>query len=276
MPLSFGKPKAAPETPKSTATGTAPKTFGSGAAKTEDGGKKSFLLRGSAARHAQQKDEAKAEMRKAEREKAWRYRMKDGEERVITFLDGDLDEDGLLNVPMKQEHHIKVGGDFKQFICTMDDEGTCPLCASEDKEAQLVAYLTVLDRSEYTVKQGKDQGKTKKDQKRLFVAKGITYKDLCKKAVKRGGLKGCSFEVTRSGDKSAAVGSSFEFSKKQTMAELKAEGLSAEDLQPLAYEDELTYYTAAQLLEMGLGKAPSGPGYEKGIVDKAKLGAALG
>ena len=193
----------------------------------------------------------------------------------VTFLDGDLDNDGLLNVPRYYEHRVRVGGDWETFVCTaeIDQSQPCPLCESGDKPS-LVGVLTVIDHSSYTATKGPNAGKTYKNQRRLFVAKEGTLNQLQKLAQKpeRNGLTLCAFDVSRGPENKhpPAVGDTYDFDSKWKSREQLAEklDLKIEDVQPAEYEGEngeIPYLTPEQLISLGVGKAHGGVGYEKGV-----------
>lgn len=79
----------------------------------------------------------------------------------------------------------------------------------DHERAAPMVMMTVIDHSEYRAK----NGKTYKDDIKLFAMKrnspawGIIQRQL----QRRGSLRGCKFLVERHGDKSPAVGNSFEF-----------------------------------------------------------------
>lgn len=230
---------------------------------------KSPFMKGAAAKSAMKKEEEKV----ASYGKTWRFRIpfKTGQdnETQITFLDGELDENGILDIPFAREHTVKKDGNWQNIICTEDAEGYCPICAaSEDSTPALVGYLSVLDHTEYTDKQGNQHSMTK----RLFVAKRSTLQLLTKMAEKRGGLTGITFDVSRTGDREPAVGNVFDFIQKDDLEEMRQEnGWKAEDIVPLNYDEELSYYTADQLAEMGFGPKMNGPGSQSSSIDEDAL-----
>jgi hypothetical protein len=231
-----------------------------------------FLKKGDAAKKAIAADEAKAELAKSEAGKLWRFWMPPEEDRKITFLDGDLDEDGMLDINMYHEHSIKLNGNWQNFVCTEESEGYCPLCEKGESKASLVGVMTIIDHTPHKIKQGPNAGKVIENTRKLFVAKKQTLKLLNKIAVKRGGLAGCTFDVSRADEKTASVGSQFDFVEKNSLADI-AEGLemSLEDISPANYAEEIVYRTSEELIELGVGKAASGPGYEKGVGSKKNL-----
>ena len=232
----------------------------------------SWMKTGAAAKKALVEEEARAEKNKAEQGKLWRYWMPEDSDRKITFLDGDLDDEGMLDIPMFHEHFVKVNGSSENYVCTMEQEGFCPLCNTGDSKPALVGIMTVVDHTPYKVKTGANAGKVYKDRKKLFVAKKQTVRMLSKLAVKRDGLRGCTFDVSRTGDKSAGVGNQFDFDCKSTVAELMAAySIEADALEPADYDAEVTYRTSEELADLGLGAGPSGPGFENSGVTKKNL-----
>jgi hypothetical protein len=224
-----------------------------------------WLKKGKAAHQAFELEEAKAEKARAESSKLFRFFMPPEEERRITFLDGELDDEGMLDIPMFYQHRLKLNGQWQNFVCVSEEE-PCPICEKGDNRAGLVGVMTVLDHTPYKIKNGPNAGKLIKNSKKLFVATRQTIKKLSKKAAKHDGLTGCTFEVSRTGDKDPAVGSDFDFVE-QLDAELLVQkyGLKAEDILPGDYREEITYHTAAQMIALGIGKAVHGIGHEKGV-----------
>ena len=231
-----------------------------------------FMKRGSEAKKMVAQQEAKIEARKLEYGRMRRFFMKYNEDTQITFLDGTLDADGILDVPRWREHFLRVGNDVHTFVCTADhdDKQPCPLCWGGD-EPSLVGALTIIDHSEYTVKTGQNAGKTYVNQVKLFVAKDGTLKTLNKLAAKpeRNGLALCTFDVSRGPESKhpPAVGDTFDFvSKAKSLAALASKyNIKPEECVPAEYEVEIPYVTPEKLIELGFGKKPGGVGYEKGV-----------
>lgn len=235
-----------------------------------------FLKKGAAAKQALQQEEAKAELAKQEAGKLWRFWMPPEEERKITFLDGEVDEDGMLDINMYYEHQVKINGNWENFVCTSEQEGYCPICDKGDNKSTLVGVMTIIDHTPHKIKSGPNAGKTIQNTRKLFVAKKQTLKILSKIAAKRGGLTGCTFDVSRGDDKTASVGSQFDFVEKNPLKAIAEElEMKIEDVQPANYAEEISYRTADELVELGVGKAPSGPGYEKSAGSKKDLANEL-
>jgi hypothetical protein len=238
---------------KKTATHSTPQT-----ASPKSSAPIGFLKKGQVAKEAFENEEAKAEMAKQEAGRMWRYMMKDGTDKRITFLDGDLNEDGMLDITYFYEHTVRINGGWSNFICTADTDTSqpCPICESGDRPS-FVGVMTVIDHSEHTIQKGPNAGKVIKNQRKLFVCKRNTIKQLTKIAAKRGGLAGCTFDVSRTGDKEPSVGNQFDFVEKfESYDDIAAKyGLKLEDVQPAEYAEELKYRTPEELVELGVGKA---------------------
>ncbi len=212
----------------------------------------SFMKTGAAAKALLQEETAKAEAAAAERGKLWRFRIPEsdcGKDFMITFLDGHLDSDGMLDPPMWMEHTVYVGGRWQNLPCTAHEE-PCPICANSDSKPALVAGFTVIDHTPYKIQKGPNAGNIAKDKRKLFVAKKQTFAILQKIASKQGGLVGCTFEVSRQNDKAPSVGDLFQVTEKQKLSQLAAQ--YGEEATPADFSEEITYYNAAQLLSLGI------------------------
>jgi len=241
-----------------------------------------FLKKGAESAKLAQRAAAEAEQRQGN--KAFRFWMKEKEEARITFIDGDLQEDGPHAGHLDQyryyEHNLFLNGQWNNFfVCperTNPDSGEkCPICESGDKPA-FVALFTVIDHRQFT--SSKDKTKVYKDTKKLLVAKPQTYELLTKHAIKRGGLTGCTFDASRIGDKSASVGSMFDFVEKKSVEDWKKlyqiertdpktnQKSKVSNFTPLEYEKEISYRTADELRKEVAAdadvpfKAPGGTG----------------
>ena len=232
----------------------------------------SWLKKGVEAAKALQKEEAEKQAKAEQSKKMFRFFLAEDEEAQITFVDGDLTPEGVLDIMTYREHRIFMNGTWNNFfVCTQDVE-PCPICETGD-DPSIVGVLTVIDHR--TIQSKKDKNKTYKDTPRLFAAKRDTIKLLQKIAVKRGGLAGCKFDVTRTGSKSAAVGTSFDFVDKTPVAELKkkyvgkdANGKPITLFVPANYETEIIFRSADELRALGFG------GNSLGAEDKPKAKAA--
>ena len=186
--------------------------------------------------------------------------------KYITFLDGGLDEDGLLMTVSYFEHQIKMNGSWQNwFVCVSESE-PCPLCEDGDK-ASLVSLFTIIDHSEFTTKDGAAHS----NQRRLYPVKGDTFKRMQKLASKQGGLAGCKFEVLRIGEKAPNVGSDFDFIEKTSYEdvlakyEMKKSGEASDRkvARPYDYQAIIPYRNADELRGLGFGGSVYSVGSEQ-------------
>lgn len=212
-----------------------------------------------------QKAAAEQEARREQQGKAFRFWMREKEEARITFVDGALategDLAGRLLPPRFWEHNLFLNGSWNNFfVCpektVPDANDKCPLCESGDRPS-LVALFTIIDHRQ--VQSTKDKNKTYKDTKKLLVAKPQTFELLLKHALKRGGLAGCTFDASRVGDKSASVGSMFDFVEKKPIEELQKlyqiekvdpktnQKTKVSNFEPLDYEREIIFRNGDEL-----------------------------
>lgn len=216
----------------------------------------SFLKKGKQSQAAMKKADEKAA--KAQEGYVNRFWMPKDAETTVTFLDGDIDEDGMLDIPTYLEHQLNLDGSWQNwFACTSETE-PCPICEGDDNPT-LVGVLTIIDHTEW---ESKKDGSTHKDEKKLFVCKRQTIKQLQKIATKRDGLKGITFEVSRVGEKAASVGDMFDFVQKKSPGILKKK---YKDITPFDYEKVLAYETADELRKRGFGSLAVGS--EAGVSD---------
>jgi hypothetical protein len=179
---------------------------------------------------------------------AFRFFLENGGQARITFLDGDFTAKGL-EPPWAYEHFAKVMGKPMNFTCIHEENQLCPICESGDKPAY-VCYFTILDHREYV---SKKDGSIHHYSRRLFAPKRGTYKQLSLLASKRGGLRGWTVDVSRTGPKEPSVGNVFDF-----LGYTSPENLSANygaDAEPLDYDAMLQAQTLseAELRKMGFG-----------------------
>ena len=236
----------AAEEPKKSSTTT-------GKSESKGNGVKSFLQKGDDAKTLAEEHEARSQELADKRNKLFRFGIPKDEldkDYLITFLDGDLDEDGEFNPPLWEEHTVPKNGGYENVVCTKQVEGSCPICDAGDNPA-LCGALTVIVHTPYKIKKGKRQGETITDRRQLYVFKTTTLKQLQKQANKRGGLAGCTYEVSRSGPKTARVGDTMEFIEKRTHAQL-VEKYGEELCVAADIEEEITYHTPDEIEKLGL------------------------
>lgn len=222
----------------------------------------SFLKRGAEARAQAKKVDAEQEQRQSDsKNRVRRFWLQRGTERRVTFLDGDLDENGELLMTTGYEHNLYMNGRWNNFfICTGNEDEPCPIC-EEGKVASYIAVFTVIDHTKFTDRTGKEH----KDVVSLLVAKRQTQQLLEMQAAKRKGLTGCTFDVARTQEEqAAAVGTMFDYVGKNPLKAIRNKfGVEG----PLEYEKVLNYKTADELRKMGFGKQDK-IGTEAGVTDE--------
>jgi hypothetical protein len=225
----------------------------------------SWLMYGSESKDALKQAVHKQQEAKEAASRMRRFYLNDGEEKTVTFLDGILDKEGVLEFLSYHEHNLQTGPkSWEQIPCIARSE-ICPLCNIGDTP-RYVGVLTVINHTQYTIKQGPNAGKVLGDRRELYVATANTLNMLQHHAAKRGGLRGWKVEIARIGDKSARVGSTFQWLEQLNDAALAALG---ELGQPADYAHEIRAYTAAEMVKAGFGKPATGPGLSGGV-DSAK------
>lgn len=234
-----------------------------------------FLKRGKdGAALSKQADADTAAKRAAASNTVFRFWMPPEAEQQITFLDGEVDATGRLDVPTYWEHNLLLGGSWKNwFPCTKDQE-PCPIC--ETKQPSLVYMFTIIDHRQWAEK--KDTSKVHEHERKLYVCKGDTYKRLSKLALKRGGLTGLTVDVSRIGDNAENVGSDFDFCEKRSFKELRkiygmkktGENKDSKVCAAYDYDEVMKYHTAEQLRALGLGEGGGEPPVGAGDADEVR------
>jgi len=132
-----------------------------------------------------------------------RFWMKPNTETQLIFVD---DEAFRIN-----EHGLRINGKWGHFETCIGLDNGCDLCAAGD-EPYYVCFWTVIDRSEFTDKSGKQR----KDEVRLFAAKQKVMVKLSRRSTKlkeagyEGGLAGIVIDVARGDENSAGTGDDFD------------------------------------------------------------------
>lgn len=220
----------------------------------------SFVKTGKDSQALAEKNKAEMERREAERGKMFRFFLKKGEECRITFVDGELSNEGLLLPPRFYEHTIQLAGKWETFVCPEQTDPSsgakCPICREKSNLPYLASAFTVIDHRSFTTA----QNKTYSDTRKLFIAKPGTMELLAKIAVKRGGLAGATFDVMRIGDKDPGVGGQFDFVKKTPLSELSEQFVEQIEVKGVKttqskfratnYDEEIPYFSADQLSQM--------------------------
>jgi hypothetical protein len=223
-----------------------------------------WLKQGQESQALAKQEEAAQQARKDAQGKLFQWFLKDKEDASCTFVDGDLSPEGFLLPPRYYEHTVKVGGQFQNYVCPEQTDPAgghkCPICEQGERPS-LVALFTVIDHRSFKGKDDKVYTNTRK----LLKAKPTSFELLNKLAIKRGGLAGCRFDVSRNGDKSAAIGSLFDFTEKNPVDDLKAKYTRTYkdkdgkehtvcDFEPANYTEEIVFRGEDELRQLGFGK----------------------
>lgn len=179
-----------------------------------------------------------------------RFWMPLGEERQVTFVDGEVvNFDGVeVQTPFKyEEYNLNLNGNWRNWF-------TRPSNPDEDILAQMghrpkkVAVFTIIDHTEWKSK----DGTVHKDELSLYVVsrRSQIFEQIQRLIAKNGPLRGVKFNVYRSGDKSPGVGSMLEFSEKVDLPD---------DVQPFNYLDVLKPKSVNEVREaLGMSDPQSG------------------
>ncbi len=215
-----------------------------------------FLMRGSLAKTAVQTEQAKAEL--AMSNSGYRFWIVVGAEARISFIDGNLDEDGALDAPFWYEHRLMIGGKVQSIVCyeTAMTMGPCPICAAGHR-TQLVAGLTVINHTPYTIQSGQNAGKTLVNRVQMFVAPRTAMETLQKLATKRKGLAGHCYDVYRKDKKDPRVGSVYDYHGKLTAKQIASFG---DDWMPCNWEEALKLLPPEEMKKFGEIAVPFGAG----------------
>jgi hypothetical protein len=169
--------------------------------------------------------------------------MKPEESKRVIFIDD--------SPVMVEEHQVWEDGRPKFFTCLKMFEEPCPLCRRKHRPSS-VGYYTIIDRSEWKDRQGKSH----KNERKLFGAKMKALRKLRRLSKECGGLIGVEFKIYRDGSDDPTTGSDFTMVKKHELEFLLSKGLEAESfdydlvLAPKS-EDE---YEEVDFVEYGKGK----------------------
>lgn len=230
-----------------------------------------FLKTGAESVAMAKQAEAEKQKRMEEQGKMFRFWIKPKEEARITFVDGEVSAEGFLCPPRYYEHNLFLNGSWNNyFVCpektNPDAHDSCPICESGDRPS-LVALFTIIDHRQY--KSEKTQ-KIYLNTRKILAAKPKTFEILNKLAQKFGGLAGHTFDVSRTDDKDASVGSVFIPIETKSVDELKKLYVEAKTdpktntttmetyFLSADYEKEIVYRTGDQLRALGLGKPAAG------------------
>lgn len=223
---------------------------------TKKGG---LLLRGVVAQNAVSTEQTKANL--AISQNQFRFYCDVGGEARVTFVDGELDQDGALAIPYWYEHRLMIGR-MLEVVCfeTNPTLGPCPICLAGHK-TQLVGGLTVINHTPHTIKNGANAGKILTNRRQMFVAPRTALETLQKLATKRGGLAGHCFDIYRKEKKDPRVGSIFDYVGALNQDQINGIG---KDWTPFNWDEEIKLTETAEMTKFGNLAVPYGGTQQQG------------
>jgi len=236
-------------------------------APAKSGGGQSWMMTGPKAKAAFEEEEAKTEAKREAAQRMFRFYLLEDEEAQITFLAGDVDDNGEIQAPMWFEHKLFWNGNWETFVCTAATE-PCPMCEG-GSQPTLVAGFPVINHTPYKIKRGPNQGKVLKDRPVLYIATRKTLKILQKIAAKQGGLAGWTMDVSRTSKEEPRVGNVIVPVGHNSLAALKKQ--FGEVANVFDVGEEIPYRSAAELKKMGVGvgqQPAKGEGEEPELEDE--------
>ena len=148
------------------------------------------------------RQEAAKEARKAKGFEPFRFWTPVGETRQIVIIDDAPDF-------FRYEHALKSAGSnrYDNFLPCINEDANCPACSVSEKPAYFAMYLSVIDLTPYNNKDGDEVPWSKK----MLVVKPSQQKKISRLFEREGSLRGMILDMTRDGDKDAAIGNDIEF-----------------------------------------------------------------
>jgi hypothetical protein len=132
----------------------------------------------------------------------FRFWVPVGESREVVILDDKPDF-------FMYEHNMKnpATGRFDKYTGCVRDHDNCPVCETTGHEGYYALFLSVLDLTPYTTKNGDTIDFTRK----LLVVKSGQQKKFIRHFDRHGTLRGAIFELNRDGAKDPQIGNDIEF-----------------------------------------------------------------
>lgn len=152
-------------------------------------------------KHAEQVKERQDKQRESGGGRVFRFYVKEGESKEIIILDEKPDF-------FMWEHNYKEGGHYGNHAGCCKEWETCPACEEyPDSNSYFGMYLSCIDLTQYTDKQGNEVEFTRK----LLVVKPSQHKKFSRLYERHGTLRGMVLEMSRDGKKDAGIGNDIQF-----------------------------------------------------------------
>jgi len=149
-----------------------------------------------------ERQEAQREASRSQNGMPFRFFVTPGESREIVVIDEQPDF-------FRYEHNLKnrQSGKWDVFLARIAEQANCPACRDAERPAYFAMYLTVIDLTPFTTRDGDEVEWSKK----LLVIKPMQQKKIARLYERHGTLRGMVLQMTRDGDKDAAIGGDIEF-----------------------------------------------------------------
>jgi hypothetical protein len=150
----------------------------------------------------QERNEAQRELNRSIMGSPFRFFCPSGETREIVVVDDAPDF-------FRYEHNLQNQRTKKWdiFVACINDHSNCPVCKETERGNYYAMYLTVVDLTGYTNRDGDEVPWSKK----LLVVKQQQQKKIMRLYERHGTLRGMVLQMTRDGDKDANIGNDIEF-----------------------------------------------------------------
>ena len=206
-----------------------------------------------------EKTEAQRELTRSVMGSPFRFYCPAGESREIVVVD---DAPNFF----RHEHNLQNQRSKKWdiFVACINDHANCPVCKETDRSSYFAMYLTIIDLEPYENR----NGETVEWSKKLMVVKQTQQKKIMRLYERHGTLRGMVLQMTRDGDKDAAIGNDIEFIEFMSEEDLESYVTSYEDqngkehevigAEPFDYDAIFPEPTEQQLRAIVGGKAEAG------------------
>lgn len=206
-----------------------------------------------------QKGKDKAEQRRAQQGKPFRFYVPVGETRQFIICDDAPDF-------FMYEHALRnaEGQWGRLFAGCIKEHENCPLCQGAERESYYMLALTIVDLTPFETK----DGNTVEFSRKLLIVKPQQQKKFLRFFQREGTLRGALFEVTRDGEKDAQIGNDIEFKEWVEETEMETyyrewkdrEGKKHEEFcsEPYVYEEIFDEPTMESLLALSGGEPSPG------------------
>lgn len=149
----------------------------------------------------QERQAARKEVAQMNANMPFRFYCPPGEEREIIIVD---DKPNFF----RYEHNLKNTrtGKWDIFCACINEDANCPVCKAAERPSYFGMFMTCVDLTPYTNKDGEEVPWSKK----LLVVKSAQQKKITRLWQREGSLRGAVLLMTRDGEKDASIGNDIE------------------------------------------------------------------